>query len=80
MLNIFRYLHPVLTKKAIFNYFYFRILMLMEAPLLDETERIHFLSKIQDSMPPVKTHAMRQAGTVYDRCKLYSTSFAVYNL
>lgn len=61
-------------------YIYFRILMLMQAPLLGETEWIHFLSKIQDFMPPVRTHAMRRAGTVYDRCKLHSTSFAVCNL
>lgn len=41
---------------------------------------MHFLSKIQDFMPPVKVHAMSGAGAVYDRCKLYSTSFVFYDL
>lgn len=53
--------------------------MLIQAPLpiLGQTERIPFLSKIQDFRPPVKTHV--QADTVYDRCKLYSTPFVLHN-
>lgn len=56
--------------------------MLMQPPLpiLGETNESIFSARFKTSCPPVKAHAMSRAGTVYDRCKLYSTSFVVYNL
>lgn len=56
--------------------------MLRQAPLpiLGETDECIFSARFKTSCPPVKAHAMSGAGAVYDRCKLYSTSFVFYDL
>jgi len=56
--------------------------MLRQAPLpiLVETDECIFSARFKTPCPPVKAHAMSRAGTVYDRCKLCSTSFVFYNL